>query len=112
MTTTITYYSTITKCDRTVKAVRRGNLAINAAEYQYFHGDITHEGWNVTHVPTGAIIVHTRSIWAARRALRALAALGDWDFTLPVSDEQLDISGLDPKFIRKAVQIVKRFRER
>jgi hypothetical protein len=119
--TQITYHSLIYNQARTVKAVQRGLLAINPAEYETtWCSAITNEtvgtstyqsGWNVTHIPTGACICHTRSIWKARRALRALEKLGDWDFTAPVAGEGLDLSGVEKTFIKKARKVAKRFHE-
>lgn len=96
---------------RTVKAVQRGALAIHPAEYENWVGDTTASGWNVSHVPTGLCICHCGSPWKARRALRTLNALGDWNVPIVVTPESIDTSAVDPVFLARAESVGRSFHE-
>lgn len=95
-----------------VKAIQRGALAINAAIYTRGDGAKSTNGYVITHVPSGLAICRTRSVWKARRALRALLACGDWDMPVPVIDGHGDTSVLPATLRRRAIKVVKRFHER
>jgi hypothetical protein len=108
----LTYYSAIYLDNRTVKAVARANLALHCAEFQDgMTGPIYADGWNVTHTRSGVCIIHCKSIWKARRAMRALLRLGLWDFDMPIRNGAADLTKLDPRFVNRAKAVYERFNE-
>jgi hypothetical protein len=91
-----------------VSAARRGMLTVPKgpggkrktheelveAEYRGFfaiHGNVDEyprEPFCVAHVGTGYRLAQTKNITAARRIIRAIRSLADWDFTDPATVKQ------------------------
>jgi hypothetical protein len=94
-----------------MKAVQRGLLALNAAVYTRGDGSKSVNGWVITHVPTGLALCRCRSVWKARRALRALVMCGNWDRPTPIVDGRADTSAWPQSFKKKAMRTAKRFHE-
>lgn len=112
MTTTITCNVVGTGEQHALKAVQRGLLAINAAVYVTRDETQRVDGYCITHVPTGLAICRCRSVWKARRALRALLKCGNWDLSTPIVDGHGETSGWPPAFRKKAQKTAMRFHER
>lgn len=111
---TIAFADAVTGTPHMVKAVRRGALAIHSAAYRNAQdgGALNYRGYNVTHVQSGFAIVHCASAWKARRALRALNAIGAWDVAIPLLFDRPDLSVLSPSFVAHARAVHAEFGER
>lgn len=62
-----------------IPAIVRGNLALHCAYAAPSNQSLV--VWSISHIPTGKALASFYSALHARKLLRALQSLGDWDFT-------------------------------
>ena len=94
------------------RAIVRGGLALHQATVTHRWSEkVTISGWNVTHVQSGAIVVHCASVWKARRAMQELLALDTWQCAIPILFDKPDLSVLPPALVDAARTVHRAYRD-